>query len=289
MYKTKILESSKTGIKAVEYDLRRRGYNALVICQVTDMHYGARSVSRSVVESYRDFILAGENRFMVWTGDMINAATPYSPGHPHDDHFGPKDQIEEFCDIWRIGDAHKRVLGYVGGNHELRAVAQYADLGPEISDRLGIHYSADYQEIRVRFNSHYNKRSRGPFSILQHHQGIGGKRASFGEMMKERPDNDVYLTGHYHSAATERVTRKRRDQNGDAFIEIAYGMRGSSFMDQYTPYAAAKGHRLNKLQMPSIVLPKQGDAFCCDNYDMAFAIDAGCSKPAHALRAKLGE
>src|SRR5438445_12208125 len=52
----------------------------LEIVQVTDMQWGHRCCQTHRVIEYRDWVLSAPNRFMVWTGDNVDAATMISKG-----------------------------------------------------------------------------------------------------------------------------------------------------------------------------------------------------------------
>lgn len=172
----------------------RRPSASFVLIQLTDVQFGHVHCKYQRVMEFRDWVLAAENRFMVWTGDMIDAWAAWSPGRPWENIADPQTQVFKFCEVW--APARHRVLGYVGGNHERRAIPAFGDLGVLLATLLKVPYSNGKQHIDVFFGKH------APFKITQWH-GRGGARtkgtvAQTLHRFANDGDSQLYLMGHLH-------------------------------------------------------------------------------------------
>jgi hypothetical protein len=248
---TKLLVQGET--KYVSWDLMDSGFKTVEIIQITDVQWGNLCCKKQRVLEYRDWVLSEPNRFMVWTGDNIDAATMLSKGTTWDNIGNPQQQVYEFCNVW--APARHRILGYVGGNHERRCSTTFGDLGMMIAGLLRIPYSKGKQLIDIHFGKHR------PFQISQWH-GTGGARtkgtvAQVLSRFAAEGDSQLYLMGHLHQPMIIPSWKERRGVNGIRAVKTIAAL-GSSFLETWGSYGEIAGYGPNDVMMPRTVLGVDG-------------------------------
>jgi len=248
---TKMLVHGET--KYLSWDFSEAPFNTLDIIQITDMQWGHICCKRERVIEYRDWVLAKPNRYMVWTGDNVDSATMQSKGTTWENTGTPQHQIFEFLKVW--APARHRILGYVGGNHERRALTTYGDLGITIAALLRVPYSRGKQLIDVHFGDHK------PFQISQWH-GVGGARTkgTVAQVLTRFAldgDSQLYLMGHLHQPMVIPFWKERRGLHGVRAVK-AIAALGSSFMDTWGSYGEVAGYSAGDVLMPCCRLEKTG-------------------------------
>ena len=235
-----------------EKDAKKWG--TLELIQLTDLQLGHSLCKVQRIIEYRDWILSAPNRFIIMTGDNVDAATIFSPGTPWDNLFGPQSQAYRFAEIF--APARHRILGYVGGNHERRAMPAFGDIGTLIATLLRVPYSAGQQFIDVHFGEHK------PFKIHTWH-GVGGARTKGAvaqnlDRMMQRGDSQLYLCGHYHQGIVLPGWRTERDIRGRIKLVKIMGAVGTSFLEFYGGYAEVMGLNPSDTLMARAVLELDG-------------------------------
>ena len=226
----------------------------LEIVQVTDMQWGHRCCQTHRVIEYRDWVLSSPNRFMVWTGDNVDAATMISKGTTWENLGDPQQQVFQFCEVW--APARHRILGYVGGNHERRTLTTFGDLGILIAALLRVPYSRGRQLINISFGR-WN-----PFRITQWH-GIGGARTK-GTVAQHlyRFANDgeshLYLSGHHHQPLILPFWKERPLDHDKVVAIKTMAACGSSFLENWGSYGEVTGYGPTDVLMPMAVLDSKG-------------------------------
>lgn len=224
------------------------------VIQITDVQFGHVMCKYSRVIEFRDWVLAEPTRFMVWTGDMIDAWAAWSPGRPYEQIADPQTQVFKFCETW--APARHRVLGFVGGNHERRAIPAFGDLGILLATLLKIPYSNGKQHIDLYYGKHK------PFKITQWH-GRGGARtkgtvAQTLHRFAQDGDSQLYLMGHLHQPLVMPFWKERRGANQKIVMQKCIAALGSSFMDTYNTYAEVAGFGGHDVLMPCAELEPNG-------------------------------
>lgn len=224
------------------------------LVQLTDMQFGHKSCKVKRVKEYIDWILEVPNRFVLMTGDNIDAATAKSPGSPWDNWFEPQSQVYKFCEI--MSPMRHRILGYVGGNHERRGVAAFGDLGFLIATMLKLPYSAGQQLINVHFGNHK------PFKAHLWHglprARTKGALAQILDRFMQQGDSQLYLTGHNHQGLVIPQWRMFRDANGNIKLIKIIGAQGTSFLEFWGTYAEVMGLMGSDVFMPRVILYADG-------------------------------
>lgn len=230
-------------------------YGKLELLQLTDMQFGHIACRMHRVIEYRDWILAEPNRFMLWTGDNVDAHALWSPGSAWDNVFDPQSQVYRFCEVW--APARHRILGYVGGNHERRAIPGFGDLGILISTLLRIPYSDGQQLVDIKFGGHQ------PFKIhLWHGRGGGQTKGGLAQKLDKFSrfsDSQLFLTGDLHQAMVVADWRSiRKPGKNDVHIEKLVSASSTSFLSHWGTYGEVKGYRVSDVMMVRTILEPDG-------------------------------
>jgi hypothetical protein len=230
-----------------------KSHKDLELIQITDVQFGSRACNVKRVLEYRDWILSVPNRYILFTGDNIDAATIFSPGTPWDNWFSPQSQVYKFCEIW--APARHRILGYVGGNHERRSVPAFGDAGTLIATLLRVPYSAGQLFIDVQFGKHR------PFKIHLWH-GIGGAKtkgavAQVLDRFMQKGDSQLYVMGHLHQGMVLPGWRMERENLGIKLRKIM-GVIGTSFLEYFGSYGEVMNFSAGDVLMGRCVLSQDG-------------------------------
>ena len=239
--------------KYITWDFNEQPFEQLELLQVTDMQFGHVMCKVKRVLEYRDWVLAEPNRFMLWTGDNVDAWALWSPGSPWDNLNDPQSQVYKFVELW--APARHRILGYVGGNHERRAAKGFGDLGLLISTLLQLPYSSGRQWVDIRFGKH------NPFKVSLWH-GVGGARTkgTVGQILDRfmnQGDSDLYLMGHLHQPMILPAWKQVRGNNRIT-LKKCFGAVGSSFLDTWGTYGETAGFAAHDVLMPRCVVDRAG-------------------------------
>lgn len=237
--------------KRVTVNFDAKKFNTIELSHLTDVQFGAVACQEKRLVEYRDWLLSEPNRFWLWGGDMIDAATMASVGSAYDNKWEPTYQAYRFLEI--VAPARHRILGYVGGNHE-RRIKQF-DVGSMMASWMGIPYSAGKQLIDVHFGDHK------PFGVHLWHGGgsarTKGAKAMMVSRMMSEGDSQLYLCGHLHDALLLWDWRIRRTANNVKLLKICGGM-SSSFLEHWGTYAEVAGMSPSDTMMIRCILDKKG-------------------------------
>jgi hypothetical protein len=240
--------------KWIEWQVDEEAFSRLEIIQITDVQWGNLACKRERVLEYRDWVLAKPTRYMIWTGDNVDAAHMLSKGTTWDNDGPPQSQVYQFCKVW--APAAHRILGYVGGNHERRTVTTFGDLGILIASALHVPYSSGQQIIDISFGKHK------PFRIHQWH-GAGGARTKGTVAQKlarlaEVGDANLYLMGHHHQSMVIPHFKLVASPEHGLRSKKVIAASGSSFLDMWGSYGETAGYGPSDVLMPRTVLTKDG-------------------------------
>ena len=79
-YPSRVRMAVQGEAKHIEWDFSKAPFSRIELIQITDVQWGNRACREARVVEYRDWVLSAPNRFMIWTGDNIDAATMQSKG-----------------------------------------------------------------------------------------------------------------------------------------------------------------------------------------------------------------
>jgi hypothetical protein len=226
----------------------------LELIQITDVQFGNKYCKVDRVREFRDWVLDAPNRFMIWTGDMVDAWAMWSPGTAFEQIGDPQSQIFQFAEMW--APARHRILGYVGGNHERRAIPGFGDLGVLLAALLAIPYSRGRQLIDVHYGTHK------PFKISQWH-GKGGARtkgtvAQNLHRYASDGDSQLYLMGHLHQPLILPFWKEKRGVGQKVVSTKCIAALGSSFLETWGTYGEVAGYSGHDVLMPCAQIEPNG-------------------------------
>ena len=240
-------------LKYVTLTVDPEEFDRIEILHITDTQYGHLSCNVPVLIEYRDWVLAKSNRFVLFGGDMVDAATAISIASPYENTEEPQGQVYRFVEL--MMPLRHRVLGYVGGNHERRSAKTFGDLGHLIATLLKVPYSSGKQFIDINYGEHK------PFKISLWHGGSGSKTKGAKMQMLHRfmvqGEAQCYFVGHLHDAMMTFDWRERRDK-GKIRLEKFAGVMSSSFLEHYGTYAEVAGMAATGTMMWRLVLESNG-------------------------------
>ena len=239
--------------KYLTYQFSPRRYKTLELMHLTDLQYGHRQFDETRFLEYRRWLLDEPQRFVVLGGDLVDSATRLSVGSPYDNTSEPRTQVTGVCDL--LHPLQPRILGYVGGNHERRALPTFGDLGHLIAEKLSIPYSRGKQYIDLHYGSH------APFKVsLWHGGGAARTKGSKAQMLHRfmgEGDSQLYLVGHLHDAMLLWDWRPERHDGKIVFRKLA-GIMSSSFLRYWNTYAEEAGLSPSDTMMARVVLAPSG-------------------------------
>jgi hypothetical protein len=214
-------------------------FKTIEIIHITDVQFGHVNCNVPQFKKYCNWILDKPNRFVVFGGDMIDAATVLSPGQPWENICGPQGQVYQFCEL--VAPMRHRILGYVGGNHERRGLKTFGDIGLMIAYLLKIPYSSGQQFIDINYGKWKS------FKVhLWHGSGNaktkGAKAMMIYHFMTRFPGSHLYLVGHLHDCILlPCATPTRMPGQNNIKLEKCFGGMSSSFLDFFGGYAEVMG------------------------------------------------
>lgn len=227
--------------------------DGIEIIHLTDTQFGHLSCNIPALTRFLEWILAQPNRFVFFGGDMVDAATVASIASPYENTEEPQGQVFGFVEM--MMPIRHRVLGYVGGNHERRAVKTFGDLGHLIATLLKVPYSSGKQFVDIRYGEHQ------AFKNSLWHGGTGSRTKGAKMQMLHRfmtqGDAQCYWVGHLHDAMMTFDWRERR-KNGRIHLEKFAGVMSSSFLEHYGTYAEVAGMAASGTMMWRLILEPSG-------------------------------
>jgi len=248
--------------KYVSWTFDPAEFSSIEILHITDTQFGHVECQVDRIVEYRDWVLLKPNRFVLFGGDMVDAANVMSPGSPWENLCDSQSQVYKFCEL--VAPMRHRILGYVGGNHERRGLKTFGDLGVLIAMLLRVPYSNGRQLIDINYGEYNVKGYNRPFQIdLWHGRGAaqtdGSKVQMVSNYVKAHPGSDLYLTGHLHDCFMFQKFRERRisDKQNVKIMKYYFGM-SSSFLNTWGTYAEVMGLTITDVAMLRCVLEPSG-------------------------------
>ncbi len=240
-------------IKYVSVTLDPAEYKTIELIHVTDVQFGHVCCNEKRVTDFRDWILSKKNRFVVFGGDMVDAATQFSVASPYENKWKPSLQCVKFVEAFL--PLRHRVLGYVGGNHERRTDKTFGSLGHFIAMLLRVPFSQGQQFIDIYFGDWK------PFKVSLWH-GIGsaktkGAKAQLIDRYMQQADSHLYLVGHLHDCLILPGWRQVRKSNR-IHLEKKYGAMSSSFLEFFGTYAEVMGLSPSDCMMARTIIEPDG-------------------------------
>jgi len=243
-------------VKRVSVRISAKKFKRIELLHITDVQFGHVECRYHRVAEYRDWVLAEPNRFMFWGGDMIDAYAAWSPGTAWDNLFDPQSQVYRFVECW--APARHRILGFVGGNHERRAIPGFGDLGVLLATLLKVPYSNGQQLVDIHYGAWKPHKTH-----LWHGRGAartdGGKMQMMMTFVKDHPGSHLYLVGHLHTAMMRTLhSAERREDKLDVRMVKGFAAMSSSFLSTWGTYSEVSGLSPHDCMMACLVLEPDG-------------------------------
>lgn len=169
---------------------------------VADVHIGAKECD---LEGFRRFVskvAAEPDSYICLVGDILNFGTRDSVTNVYEETMPPHAQIETAVEI--LTPVKGKILGAVGGNHELRGV-KAVDLDPmyQVCVLLGIPELYRQNMCFIRVNLKRGK-THDSYALLLAHGSSDSKRRKWEAVVE---GVDAIITAHVHSGSVSRPSR----------------------------------------------------------------------------------
>lgn len=223
------------------------------LLMLTDVQWGHLMCREDRFIEFRDWVLDHPNRFVLFGGDMIDAAHALSVANSYENKYEPMQQVFRFVEV--AMPLRHRIIGFVGGNHERRSSKMFGDLGHLLATFMKIPYSSGKQLIDVNYGEHR------AFKVSLWHGGTGSKTKGAKAQMLHRfmaqGDSQLYLVGHLHDVVLLFDWRERR-KNKKIVLEKFAGVMSSSFLEYWGTYAETAGLAPSDTMMARVILEPNG-------------------------------
>ena len=231
----------------------------LEIIPFSDIHVGSREFDKQLFLAYRDYVLATDNCFCFFNGDLIDNAIKSSKSDIYRASLSPKEQIKEITDLLKPLATSNKIICILGGNHESRTDREVGlSLGEIIAGHLDVPYFGPEVLLKIRFGR--NKHHRPAYYTLYATHGHGGGRMKGGkannlDRLKNIVQADIYCMGHTHDQMILTGQVYIPDQKNDVIIEKTVTMVNSgSFVKRGDGYAASQCYEPQTRGCPSIFM-----------------------------------
>lgn len=202
---------------------------------VADVHIGARESRIDGPGGFAEFlrrIEADPDSYIVLCGDIINNGIKDSLTNVYDEVMPPSAQIEAAVEL--LEPVKGRILGAVGGNHELRS-KRAVDIDPMGTImailRLPQLYRQNFAMMRVILA---NGEVRDGYAIMLIHGRSANKKRQLSFSVE---GVDAIISGHTHDGLIEKPARLCFTNRNNIVIKNVISMTATSWLD-YGGYAA---------------------------------------------------
>ena len=198
---------------------------------VADVHIGARECDLDGFSRFVDRVKADPDSYIVICGDLLDNGTRDSITNIYQT-LPPSTQIEKAVEI--LSPIANRILGGVGGNHELRS-SKAVDLDPlhTVFVRLGTQdrYRRDFAFLRIileRENIHDH------YAVMLIHGKSESKRKQFDYAIE---GVDAVIGGHVHNGSIAKNARLVLTHRNRVVVKPFVSLTATSWL-RYGGYAA---------------------------------------------------
>ena len=216
---------------------------------IGDVHYGSKYCNVDKFEKMLNYCLEN-NIYVFCMGDMLETSSRHSVGAGVYEQISPQKQIETMIDYLKPLADKNLILGYLSGNHELRAMKE---LGIDISKIICKELKVSYLEYAGWSLFYVGNQS---YSIYSIHGASSAtlKHTKFKAILDvaKHFEADLITMGHVHdiildSSEFQRVNKKRK------IVEIrkAYVVVTGHYYN-YGGYAKEKGYSPTKIGSPKV-------------------------------------
>ena len=217
-----------------------------------DVHYGSNNCCVDKFRAMVDYCLK-EKIYVLFMGDMLEAATRYSIGSGVYDQLNPQKQYEDMLGFLKPLAEAGLITGYLSGNHEDRILKETGiDVSKNLCRELKVPYlgAAGWSLLYV---------GNQAYTIYAIH-GASGSRFDYTKLkavmdMSHYFQADIIAHAHVHSVLTNAVERQIIDRTRK-IVEVrkAHCILTGHYLGYDKSYAQAKGYPPSKLGSPKAKL-----------------------------------
>lgn len=199
---------------------------------IADVHIGARECQLKEFKAFIKRISEDDDSYLVICGDLLNNCTRSSVSDIFEEVYPPSVQIEIAAEI--LEPVKDKILGCVGGNHELRSRRE-TDLNPLYDVFVLIGKRGLFREnmcfIRVVLE---RGKTKNRHSLLLIHGKSASKRAKFDLAVD---GIDAIIGGHLHAPETHKSGKLVFSENNTVSVKPFLSLTATSWLG-YGGYAS---------------------------------------------------
>lgn len=199
---------------------------------VADVHIGARECDLDGFIRFLSKIAQNANDYLVLCGDLLSNGIKDSLTNVYEETMTPSAQVDYAAEL--LAPVADRILGCVGGNHELRSV-KAVDLDPLYQVMTLIRKPELYRQnmafIRVTLA---NGGIRDQYALLLTHGKTANKKRQFAYAVE---GVDAIITGHTHDGEVSKPARLCFTSRNNVTVKPLVSIAATSWLD-YGGYAA---------------------------------------------------
>lgn len=204
------------------------------IWPVADVHIGAKEANVAGFRKFIDSIKDDPDSYIVICGDVCNNGLRAAscPTNVYEEIMSPSDQMHLAAEI--LEPVADKILGCVGGNHELRS-SKFVDLDPLYGVMVLIGHPELYRQnmcfVRIKLT---DGNTKSVYSLLLVHGKTANKRKQF-QLSTE--GIDVIVSAHLHEGVIEKPSRLVFTPRGRIKMKTIVSVQAVSWLE-YGGYAA---------------------------------------------------
>ena len=199
---------------------------------VADVHIGAREADLDGFSAFLARVKASPDDYLVLCGDLLNNGTKDSLTNVYEEVMPPHAQVDKCVEL--LEPVKDRILGCVGGNHELRSV-RAVDLDPcyQVLTLLRIPELYRQNMCFVRVNLVRGK-TKDHYALLLVHGKTLNKQKQLSYAIE---GVDAIVGAHLHQGQVQKNARLVLSQSNVVTIRPIVNLTATSWL-QYGSYAA---------------------------------------------------
>lgn len=201
------------------------------IWPVADVHIGARECDLGGFTSFLRRVQACEDDYLVLVGDLLNNATRSSVSDVYEETLPPSAQIEKAVEI--LYPTRDRILGCVGGNHELRSKKD-VDLSPLYAVMLMLGKGELYRDNLCFIRVVLGDKVSDNYTMLLVHGKSANKKRHFAYSVE---GVDAVISGHTHDGIVEKPAALVFTNKNNVTVRPIVSVTATSWLT-YGGYAA---------------------------------------------------
>lgn len=201
---------------------------------IADVHIGAKEANLSGFSSFLRRIEQDADSYIVLVGDLLNNGLKDSLTNVYEETMPPHAQVEKAVEL--LTPVAGKILGCVGGNHELRTKRGVdVDIMAQVMTLLGKPelYRPNMAFIRVRLKNG-KKSTSDSYSLLLVHGKTENKKRRLAYAVE---GVDAIISGHTHNGIVEKPARLVFNERNRVTIKPLVSLTACSWLS-YGGYTA---------------------------------------------------